>query len=116
MYFAGTCRLKNVGQSKYPIEQIGTTCEVSAYRGARVEFLRTFTIFVHHGWIEPGEQIDEPLLMPVTVDPAELIALRTDFRVVSEGIEWNSSCIFQMEDDPFPDKEQTPAPAIQKGR
>jgi hypothetical protein len=114
LYFGGTCQLKNVGQSKYPIEQNGTTCQIWAYRRSiHTELIYTFTIFERHGWIEPGEQIEEPLLTLVKFDPTELIGVRADFRVVSGGIEWNASRIFEMADNPPPRKEEGQAPAIQ---
>jgi hypothetical protein len=97
-YVSILCRLKNLGQSKYPIEQRGTGCEVLAYTGGEPQLLWLFTVFHEHGWLEPGEQIDEPLLLRVQIDPVRLIGVRLHLKVASGGIEWNSSCIVESAD------------------
>jgi hypothetical protein len=103
LYLSIHCQLKNVGQSEYPIEQHGSGCQVIAYSGGPPELLWTFSVFTEHGWLEPGEQIDEPLLLRVRVDPTRLIGLRLHLKVVSGGIEWNSSCIVESADpEPAP--------------
>ncbi|MGD0801035.1 MAG: hypothetical protein ABR906_06950 [Terracidiphilus sp.] len=98
LYLSIVCRLKNVGQSKYPIEQVGSACQVLAFIGLKPELFRTYPVFEEHGWIEPGEQIDHPLMMRITVDESKLVGLQIKLIIVSGGIVWTSSCIVEVPD------------------
>jgi hypothetical protein len=98
LYLSIVCRLKNVGQSQYPIEQVGSACQISAYLEPGTEVIRTYPVFEEHAWIEPGEQIDNPLFMRVPVDEAKLVGLGVRLRLVSGDIEWNSRCIVDVPD------------------
>lgn len=91
-YLLINCRLRNVGLSKYTIEQRGTGCEILSLSRSGTERLKVLETFKEHGWIEPGEQIDEPLIMPIP-DPQTFYALRLNLRIVSNATEWNGSCI-----------------------
>lgn len=99
-YLAIVCHLKNVGLGVYEIQQKGTACIVTALKFPENERVRVLAVFEDHQWIEPGEQIDEPILIEVP-DPNTFIALRLVLRVVSAGIEWNgkSDVRFKRADD-----------------
>lgn len=98
LYISLLCRLKNVGQSKSAINQVGTACEISAYEGTESELLRTYSVFEDHTFIEPGEQIEQPLLMKLIVKEEHLIGIRLNLRIVSGENEWNSSCFVEAPD------------------
>lgn len=98
LYVSIVCHLKNVGNSKYPIEQKGTACQIYIHDGTGFQVYRTYPIFAQHDWIEPGEQIDDPLLQKLPNDESRLIAIRIRLRVVCGNIVWNSSCIVEVPD------------------
>ena len=93
-FVLASCRLKNVGQSVYNIQQKGTAVQAIALRDEGRDIVRVCEVFKEHGWIEPGEQIEEPMVIPI-VDPSTFVALKLCLRVVSEGVEWNASCILK---------------------
>jgi len=51
--------------------------------------------------IEPGEQIEHPLMVRIAVDESKLVGLQIKLIILSGDIEWNSSCIIE-----FPDPDQ----------
>lgn len=67
-------RLKNVGQAKYPIRQKGTALEADTLSPDGRTRLSVTKAFEDHAWIEPGEQIDEPVVLSIP-DPASFIAI-----------------------------------------
>ena len=94
-----TSRLKNIGQSKYPIRRRGTVVEEwNRLRPPGRKRLRVSRVFDKHGWVEPGEEIEHTLIFPVP-DPSKVVAFEVSLRVVSEdeteleAIEWNASCV-----------------------
>lgn len=92
-YLLAVCRLKNVGQSKYTIKQEGTYVAAFAIsEKGDEERILALEVFKEHGWIEPGEQIQEQRVAPIP-SPKTFVALRLALRVVSEGVEWNASGI-----------------------
>lgn len=91
------CRLKNLGQSKYVIRQKGTYLGAEAMRPRGRETLQGSEVFKDHAWIEPGEQIDESIVLRVP-DPKTFVAVRFALRVVSKKVEWNASCILKETD------------------
>jgi hypothetical protein len=96
--------LKNVGLAVYPIEQEGSACQVFAFMRLKPELVRTYPVFTDHGWIEPGEQIEHPLMVRIAVDESKLIGLQIKLIILSGGIVWTSSSILE-----FPDPEQPAA-------
>lgn len=54
--------------------------------------LSTSGVFMAHGWIEPGEQIEDPMLIPIPA-PKTFVGLKLNLRIVSNGVEWNASYI-----------------------
>lgn len=92
-YLLISYQLKNVGQTKYTIKQEGTYVGVFAIsEKGDEERVSALEIFGDHGWIEPGEEIHETRVVPIS-DPETFVALKLQLRVVSEGVEWNVSCI-----------------------
>jgi hypothetical protein len=86
------CRLKNVGQSKYTITQKGTGLEaITLSKGGRTT-LGVSEVFTKHGWVESGEQVEQPLVIAIPA-PHTFVALELNLRVISQGLEWNISCM-----------------------
>ncbi len=92
-----TLRVKNVGLSSVRITQKGTGVMVSLETRAPKtqpitwETHGAFPVFESHGWIEPGESIEEAQLISLPQDAT--IAVRCELRIVSEGLEWNAMTI-----------------------
>lgn len=105
-YLFASCQLKNVGQSKYTIQQRGTYLGAFTISDKGVEKrVLALEIFKDHGWIEPGEQICEPQIAPIP-DPRTFVVLKLQLRVVSDGVEWNASCIAKETDSANTDSVQ----------
>ena len=98
---SGTALIKNVGLSKFPIEQRGTGILLISLKApapsqgsAKMleEEIGVSEVFTDHAWIEPGETISEDFLVRLPADD-ERVAMKLDLRVVAAGIEWNAKCI-----------------------
>src|SRR5437588_5415174 len=99
-YLTGEISVKNVGLTKVEVTQEPTALVVwfvnSAARKMSEQMMAAHSVFKDHGWIEPGETISEPFLVPVPASAQEPLMIRLDLRIVSRGdttkdVEWNSS-------------------------
>jgi hypothetical protein len=104
LLLSGLAQVKNVGLSKVLIQQTGTAIEVLNCILAESQTGPPFlsdqditvrSVFEAHGWIEPGEQIEESFLIPVP-EGSGTVAFRLGLRIVSEGIEWNADSIVEI--------------------
>jgi hypothetical protein len=100
---SGVAQVKNVGLSKVGIEQRGSAIEVlgmvklpTSKTALGTRHIAVLSVFKVHGWIEPGELIEESFVVPVPED-AEIVAFRLRLRIVSKGIEWNCDSIVERE-------------------
>lgn len=101
-YLIITAQLKNVGLSDVKINQKGSALRLFSYE-AEQEFskvhsvaqtrLLTVGVFEQHGWIEPGETIEDQRL--IALPRNELIAIQARIRLVSNRIEWNTATIIE---------------------
>lgn len=101
-YLVVTAQLKNIGLSDVRINQEGSAIRVFAYavvehtskaHSVQQSRLITLPVFEEHGWIEPGELIEDQRL--VAIPDIEYVALQTQLRLVSNKIEWNSAAIIE---------------------
>jgi hypothetical protein len=102
-YLIITVQLKNVGLSDVNIIQRGTALRVFSYLPAETEKsvtsnikqnrVATISVFEKHGWVEPGELVEEQNIVVLPKD--ESIAFQMNLRIVSNGIEWNSVAIIE---------------------
>lgn len=101
-YLVVTAQLKNVGLSDVKIDQQGSALRLFAYevgertskaRSVEKSRLITLPVFEAHGWVEPGELIEEQRL--VAIPDLAFIALQITFRLVSNKIDWNSVAIIE---------------------
>jgi len=104
LLLSGSAQIKNVGLSRVPIQQKGTAIEVLGYilnnanlaqPKVTLQNISVRSVFEAHGWIEPGEQIEESFLIAVP-EAGGNVAFRLNLRIVSAGIEWNSDCVTEI--------------------
>jgi len=87
-------QIKNVGLAKVDISQKGTALRLLVYKSTDAESLweqyLTVAILEEHQWIEPGEIIEEQVLLPLECDT---IAVRAEVIVVSTKTMWETAAI-----------------------
>ena len=88
-----TVTVKNVGLSRLIVEQEGTalvvsTCEIPTEPFMRVQWTAqgAYPIFEKHSWIEPGEIIQNKVLVNVQPNQAPVLL---ELRVNAAGIAWS---------------------------
>jgi len=90
--------LKNLGASRYEVQQEGTACELIAILGDLSErSVRLFSVFESHNRIEPGETIGDLMQCKIPLPIDEIVWLKMHLRVISGRIEWNSSCPIKVD-------------------
>jgi hypothetical protein len=101
---SGTAQIKNVGLSRFPIQQKGTAILVfdlkpSASANQLAETVEASAgireVFKDHAWIEPGETIAEDFLLQLP-ENEERLAMKLVLRVVAAHIEWNANCVVEL--------------------
>ena len=104
LLLSGSAQLKNVGLSKVPIQQKGTAILISDLRAgsslaepteAAEELALVREVFKDHGWIEPGETIEDSFLLQLPANE-ERIGLKLGLRIVAAHIEWNANAIVEL--------------------
>lgn len=94
-YLVATACLKNVGLSKLKIDQKGTGLRVllaeviTNIQQPQVpnwQQIESFEVFKAHQWIEPGETVEENLL--VIVPQHNHLAVKLELMIVSGKLEW----------------------------
>jgi hypothetical protein len=102
-YVLVTPSLKNLGQSLYSIDQKGTGLAVIALTSSGRNRISASAVFENDASIEPGEQIEDPKVIPIP-KPAEFVALLLELRVISAGEEWNAKSIVRETNERVADK------------
>lgn len=98
LILAITSGLRNLGASRHAVQQQGTSLEVVAILADLSEIpLRIFTVFELNRWIEPGMAVTDLKQCRILVDPADLLWLRLELRVVWKDLEWNFSHLIKVE-------------------
>jgi hypothetical protein len=93
--------LKNLGAAKHLLQSEGTSCEIVAIRkDLSKEEIRIFPVFTLHDQVEPGESINDHVVWRIETRPADIVWLRIDLRVVSGKVEWNTTSMVRVEDNP----------------
>jgi hypothetical protein len=112
---SGVAKVKNLGLSKVSIEQRGTAIiiddlvlKTSQEESPKLETEEisngVLEVFKAHGWIEPGEPIEESFLFALPLQ-SDRVAVRVELRIVSEDIEWNADSIAELPQQPQEDTE-----------
>lgn len=112
----GVAQLKNVGLSVVTIEQKGTAIVIDdllvvtdAGKPARIasDNVAVLEVFKSHGWIEPGEPIEQSFLITLP-ERANRVGARMRLGIVSHGIEWNDDTVAEVVQ---PGATEKPSPA-----
>src|SRR5450759_3744275 len=107
---SGIASVKNLGLSEVTIEQHGTAViiddlilQTSQGHSLKIETAEiaggVLKIFEPHGWIEPGEPIEESFLFALPPQ-TDRVAVRLGLRIVSADIEWNADSIVELPQPP----------------
>jgi hypothetical protein len=106
LLLSGSAQLKNVGLSKVAIQQRGTAILIydlkasSSVEREPISALEERTlvqsVFENHGWIEPGETIEESFLLQLP-EKRERIGIKLELRIVAAHIEWNANSMVELE-------------------
>lgn len=106
-YLVVTVQLKNAGSAKVDIVQRGTLVGIYSYEPNTTEpasedirwnKYKASSILKDHHWIEPGETIEEPVLVPL---PASASAIyKVLLRVNSKKTTWTIEAIIEGRTDP----------------
>jgi hypothetical protein len=87
-------QIKNVGLSKVDIKQEGTALRLLIYNPSQVDdpwdHQVTIPILSAHQWIEPGEPVEEPVLLPL---PSNVLAVRAEVIIVSTKTMWETAAV-----------------------
>ncbi len=87
-------QIKNVGLSKVDIKQEGTALRLLIYNPAQHDdpwdHQVTIPILSAHQWIEPGEPVEEPVLLPL---PSNVLAVRAEVIIVSTKTMWETAAV-----------------------
>lgn len=88
--------LRNPGATKVELDQKGTALVVYALplnvdADASWKLVKACEVFVNHQWIEPGEAVEEPALVPLPA--AEQAVFKLRLRVNSYSTTWETFCI-----------------------
>jgi hypothetical protein len=117
---SGVAQLKNVGLSVVTIEQKGTAIVIDdllvvadAGKPARIasETVAVLEVFKAHGWIEPGEPIEQSFLITLP-ERANRVAAKMRLRIVSHGIEWNDDTVAEIVQPGASEKAGQPGNAV----
>jgi hypothetical protein len=92
--------VKNIGATRHSVQQVGTFCELFIIRADLTqESIRLLRVFRDNDSIEPGESINDTQTwrLPHPID--DIVWVKLVLRVVSNGVEWKSSCLIRVESD-----------------
>ncbi len=96
-YLAISARVSNIGLRSFKLLQEGTAVQIFSYVPKQIQSgcevvawtrLETLSVFTKHTFLAPGETVGDEILVGVR-DVGQ--AFKIDLRVVSKGIEWNTS-------------------------
>ncbi len=96
-YLLATLQIKNVGLSRVILKQQGSALRVFSLKKdtyspevSTVEWEKVwiFSVFERHEWIEPGEPIEDQVIIPIPLQ--RMKPFKLDLRIVAENrVEWN---------------------------
>lgn len=90
--------VKNIGASKHTVASAGTSCELFAIWSDMSEnSVDIFHVFALNDRIEPGESIADTRTWHIPGPINDILWIKLALRVVSNGLEWNSSCLIRVE-------------------
>jgi hypothetical protein len=100
LYGDAKVTLKNIGATKHSVQHIGTFCELIIVReDLSEESIELFRVFDRNSTIEPGESINDTLYWRLVPPHEEIVWIKLNLRVVSNGVEWFWTCLVRVENE-----------------
>jgi hypothetical protein len=92
--------VKNIGATKHTVQRDGSFCELFAVRDDLTEqSMELFRVFTHNDRIEPGESIADTQYWRIPYPVDDIVWVKLALRIVSNGVEWRSSCLIRVESE-----------------
>jgi hypothetical protein len=90
--------VRNIGGAIHPIQQIGTFCELlTVQRDLTEHSIDVFPVFLLSEKIEPNQAIRETLFWRIPQPIEDIVWIKLVLRVVSDGVEWNTSRLIRVD-------------------
>ena len=100
LYGDAKVTLKNIGATKHSVQHIGTFCELVTVReDLSEESIELFRVFDRNNTIEPGESINDTLYWRLPPPLEDIVWIKLNLRVVSNGVEWFWTCLVRIENE-----------------
>ena len=100
LYGAVNVIVKNIGATKHAVQRDGSFCELCVVRDDLTEqSMELFRVFTHNDRIEPGESIADTQYWRIPHPIDDIIWIKLALRIVSNGVEWRSSCLIRVESE-----------------
>jgi hypothetical protein len=100
---------KNIGASRHIVQKAGSFIEISVILDDLSEHIvELFQVFTNDESLEPGESINDTKYWSIAQPIANIVWVRLTLRVVSNGVEWESSSlvrVIQQDDTPIDDTD-----------
>ena len=98
-YVRVSSKLKNIGQCKVDVSQTGSAVTILSHIPKAThdtdvvtwQRLETLSVFEKHAILEPGETVNDEVLVAVPAAVGQVF--RLELRLISNGIEWNAVSI-----------------------
>lgn len=100
LYGAVNVIVKNIGATKHAVQRDGSFCELIIVRDDLTEqSMQLFRVFTHNDRIEPGESIADTQYSRIPPPIDDILWIKLALRIVSNGVEWGSSCLIRVESE-----------------
>jgi hypothetical protein len=98
--------VKNIGETRHPVQHEGTFCELFLVRNDLSEVSTGLTpVFSMNQNIEPGEVMDDTYCWRISRPLDGILWVRITLRIVSDGVEWTSTRLVRVEAEPASTEE-----------
>jgi len=92
---------KNIGASRHLVQKAGSFIEISVILDDLSEHIvELFQVFTNDESIEPGESIKDTRFWSIAPPVDNIVWVRLDLRVISEELEWKSSSLIRVVQQP----------------
>jgi hypothetical protein len=90
--------LETIGATKHTVQRVGSFSELFIVRDDLTEeSMKLLRVFTQNDRIEPGESIAHTQYWRIPQPIDDIAWVKLDLRIVSNGVEWNSSCLIRVE-------------------
>jgi hypothetical protein len=92
---------KNIGDTRHIVQKAGSFCEISVILDDLSEHIvELFHVFTNDESMEPGESITDTRFWSIEPPIDNIVWVRLDLRVVSKELEWRSSSLIRVVQQP----------------